>query len=717
MSNKLFGMGKNKSIKEILITLEHVKDGTIHKLSGFGDSEGIIPCMFKATDDFRAGDTIQIDDVEYTIQMSDGGKAGGNLFVTGSTSYAVVDADEKKINFKAGNGGSILLPATKFIEVTSNALAVTIKWEDADNQILNGAIISEWMGTKLIRKIGSPPTNELDGDVLVDNTTRNAYQTTGYRDEEVRDDVIYYYALFPYNTNGVYNYDISNIRKFSRLSAPVPQNTTGITVIPDIKSVKLRWSDGLSLTNALWAGTRVVRKAGSPPTNESDGVVILNNVNRDYYKSTYFVDTTATENVDYYYGFFPYSRDGNYNTKIENVASARPATGKIYTLSIDMSNLNPATACTYADDAVGMVPGDSWNEVDFFQTKPCLFKDGVVNYYINEERWSEKLDGSPSNLTGIDGDVMNEVSFFCVRTWFSGTKFNISISTDKQLVKSDLGYRCYPFIDKDGNIADKIYVGAYEGYIEDERMFSNSGKIFSSPRYSVTQILNACKAKGEHYYPYTLVWHQYLHYLYMMRFKTRSHFDNLIQDATTYVEKSGTLDDKGMYFKGSGIGKFMGFEYGATNSYLFLAGAKGRGSTNTSGSTTRYYRYLDIIHTSQILEETNAQNKYFLSGSVLKFYYSGANWSYGSTGYVAGVYANNSIMYRKYDDSTSAASSTGFVGHYSLVSYNASTITIFYSDVNTAPRKSFMNLNETAATSGSNKMYSSRLMYIKGEPE
>ncbi len=355
----------------------------------------------------------------------------------------------------SGSGGSgIKLPPTKFIEITSNDTSNIIKWEDADDQVLNGSTISTWAGTKLIRKIDSPPTNEHDGEVLVDNTERDfykitgfvdedirldtiyyyalfpystdgtynydisnirkfyknsaaVYKITGFVDEDIRLDTIYYYALFPYSTDGTYNYDISNIRKFYKNSAAVPENTTGIQVIPDRSAIKLKWSDGQSTLNSLWAGTKVVRKIGSPPTTETDGtliidninrdkykttyfiddtatqnveyfygffpysrdghyntnienVLIIDNINRDKYKTTYFIDDTATQNVEYFYGFFPYSRDGHYNTNIENVASCTPATGKIYTLNIDLNNTSPSGACTHLDDAVNIGTGDAF---------------------------------------------------------------------------------------------------------------------------------------------------------------------------------------------------------------------------------------------------------------------------------------------------------------------------------------------------------------------
>ena len=62
------------------------------------------------------------------------------------------------------------------------------------------------------------------------------------------------------------------------------------------------------------------------------------------------------------------------------------------------------------------------------------FKDGQVNYYLNKDDYTKKIDGTPSNLSGVDGDVMVEIPFICHKLSRSGNIFNISLSTDKTLL-------------------------------------------------------------------------------------------------------------------------------------------------------------------------------------------------------------------------------------------------------------------------------------------
>ena len=625
-------------------------------------------------------------------------------------------------NESSGNG--IKLPPTKFIEITSNDTSNTIKWEDADNQVLNGTTTSTWAGTKLIRKIDSPPTNEHDGEVLVDNTERDFYKITGFVDENVKIGTVYYYALFPYSTDGIYNYDISNIRKFYKSAVEVPENTTNIQVIPDRNSIKLKWSDGKSTLNSLWAGTKVVRKIGSPPSTETDGVLIIDNTSRDKYKSTYFIDDTATQNVEYFYGFFPYSRDGHYNTNIENVSSCTPATGKIYTLNIDLNNTSSSGACTHLDDAVNIGTGDVWDRTDIFQgIKPCLFKNEQVNYYLNKNDYTKKIDGTPSNLGGVDGDVMIEIPFMCIKVWNPDTNsLRISISTDKNLVKSDLGYECFPFIDKDGNIADKIYVATYVGNIDSGNLYSNSGKTFNSSnssQYSINQIFDACKARGEYFLPYSFAIHQMLVFLYMLRFRTRSSFEHLINSTNTFPNETGTKNGSGMWSKDN-VGKWAGIEWGAVNCYLFLAGV--RLESNHSGT---FYRHnCTVMHPKNFYQVTTtfSNNLKSLQYSFYNSSNSSGNIYSGFAGYTRYMLGGQGIMFPRGNQS-GGSSSTCFT-NYMSISRNQSTNTnssLLYIHLlaTSGVYKSILNYYEYDPTGNglSNTYFGTYLTYVKGEAE
>ncbi len=50
---------------------------------------------------------------------------------------------------------------------------VTIRWTDPEDSTISGQTLAEWGGTKLLRKVGSAPQNEEDGELLVNSTTKN----------------------------------------------------------------------------------------------------------------------------------------------------------------------------------------------------------------------------------------------------------------------------------------------------------------------------------------------------------------------------------------------------------------------------------------------------------------------------------------------------------------------------------------------------------------
>lgn len=80
--------------------------------------------------------------------------------------------------------------------------------------------------------------------------------------------------------------------------------------------------DGTTL--ATWAGTLLVRKAGSMPTTRRDGTVVLDNKTRGAYTSTYFCDSGLTDGTKYYYKFFPYTTQNVYTDLTADEFEATP---------------------------------------------------------------------------------------------------------------------------------------------------------------------------------------------------------------------------------------------------------------------------------------------------------------------------------------------------------------------------------------------------------
>lgn len=111
----------------------------------------------------------------------------------------------------AKGGGTTVTPKPVNNPTIENLNAsVTIKWQDPENTVISGSTFSTWAGTKLVMKETGYPANPDDGTLVVDNTIRDKYKTTGYTVTGLTNGKQYYFTLFPYSTDGVYNYDAGN---------------------------------------------------------------------------------------------------------------------------------------------------------------------------------------------------------------------------------------------------------------------------------------------------------------------------------------------------------------------------------------------------------------------------------------------------------------------------------------------------------------------------
>ena len=119
-------------------------------------------------------------------------RGGASAAISGSSSKGFPPGDVTSISSSANNG------------------KVLIKWSDPKDTVVDGTTISAWKGTLLIRNADHYPQSIKDGDVVVDNTTRDAYKNTWYTDSGLTNNHKYYYRFFPYNTAKVYN-DSSNL--------------------------------------------------------------------------------------------------------------------------------------------------------------------------------------------------------------------------------------------------------------------------------------------------------------------------------------------------------------------------------------------------------------------------------------------------------------------------------------------------------------------------
>lgn len=104
---------------------------------------------------------------------------------------------------------------------------------------------------------------------------------------------------------------------------------SNIKVLTASGKVYVKWTDPEDMvvgdaTLATWAGTVLVRKAGSKPTSRRDGTIVLDSKERDKYKAAYFCDSGLANGVEYFYKLFPYSTSNTYTDSTEDEFSATP---------------------------------------------------------------------------------------------------------------------------------------------------------------------------------------------------------------------------------------------------------------------------------------------------------------------------------------------------------------------------------------------------------
>lgn len=239
-------------------------------------------------------------------------------------------------------------------------------------------------------------------------------------------------------------YPVGNISNFEAKG----DDTTVELTWQDPPNVTITDSLGNLITIARWKGTKILRKpkVNGYPQNENDGILVVDNGVRNQYESTPFTDTGLTNDTEYCYMAFPYTEEDVYTVDEVNRISSIPTEIKIYGIEVDESNSNPETSVVYTDDAVGFNPAmgnngaftwGSWESIikDEFEIRPVVLENlgsgnATVNYELQYDDYTKKADGSNSNLTGIDGDVMIE---FGIPLWWKFTridnKLKIQLST------------------------------------------------------------------------------------------------------------------------------------------------------------------------------------------------------------------------------------------------------------------------------------------------
>lgn len=334
-----------------------------------------------------------------------------------------------------------------------------------------------------------------------------------------------------------------------------PNNVSDISLKTGNTKLTIAWSDPSDTiiegqTLCTWKGTKLVQKVGSFPENPKDGTLILDNQTRDKYKTSGFEITGLTNGETYYFALFPYSDAGATNLNTANRISGTPQSYRTMTAVIDLTNSNPLSAVTYADDAAGMTKGSAdWD--DFLGYYPVLLDaSGNELGKLNPNNYAQYEDGTaaPINVLG-SYDVMVAFPKRGLKISTENNKVTVSMTDDPD--NADFKYYAHSY--GAHNNCDVVYVGAYKASANGTKLYSCSGQ---SPLVSQTigTFRTYANNRGTGYEQMTFYVRTFLCCAYILR------FGNLNSQAAVgqgYVKASAITN--------TGATNSQGMNYGTTS--------------------------------------------------------------------------------------------------------------------------------------------------------
>ena len=365
----------------------------------------------------------------------------------------------------------------------------------------------------------------------------------------------------------------------------IPQEMKSIFGVYDVDlgKYKLKWEepdDTVIDGQVACVVEKVIirRKLGSVPTSETDGDLVIEVKRKDFgtYKNEYFVDTILSpSNGDvYYYKAFPMSTTGFYNTNSANETEGIKCKNyNLYGFKLDQNESDPASMITYLSDCDNALfisakmnyttdtfdYGD-WADAWFIKNlKPCMLKyDGTVDYELNPNDYTKKLDGTASDIANASygGNAMVGIPKVYWKIVDNGDNTANIYICDKKI---DSDFHCWSHIDNNGNEIDYCYLSAYVGCNISSKLRSISGQSPMTNQSGTTEI-NYAKSNniGSDIIWYTGLFNDWMLInilLFLIGKSTDSQTifgtgnnNTYVSASNTGVKKSGTMNTKGLFW-------------------------------------------------------------------------------------------------------------------------------------------------------------------------
>ena len=358
--------------------------------------------------------------------------------------------------------------------------------------------------------------------------------------------------------------------------------------------------------------------AGSDPftgaaivvTCELGATIVCTNGEKTYTKVAKSV-AEVTFNVSYGTWSLTSSLNGKTKTKSVYVDALKVYSIKLKVLysdltlgfKLDMNNTDPNSGFTYTDDAVDMSPlacasgsgicnYGSWDAEyfsDFLGIRPCIYKNGKVVCYLDPNNYALDENGNNVNISAsMDGDVMIEFKKRWYR-YYTDASGNLCFQVS-DIDRSSDGFVTTAFLAEDGTGTgvNAFYYGAYEGYVNGDKLRSVSGVLPTNNKTYNTFISHASNT-GSGYTIESFMKRMYINGLLMLVTKGRDSkrsIGNGINSRNSESDRiiSGTMNDRGLFYGRNNVNtvgcKVFGIENYWGNLWSFLSGLV---TVNSSG--------------------------------------------------------------------------------------------------------------------------------------
>lgn len=288
----------------------------------------------------------------------------------------------------------------------------------------------------------------------------------------------------------------------------VPDNCKKMRFKRTGNTVSLAWKDPDDTTVegqviCTWHATYIVRKLRGYPENPEDGEIILVNTQKNKYENTPLQLEEPAADDEYFYSAFPASSEGAKNLSPRNRFGLW-----LYGWVIDENDPIEATCIQYPDNTDNRFYNHCYMDfandkfefgdwkIDELLPKPCMLRyDGTVDYYIDENDFTKKEDGTASDISNInyEGNAMMRFPRVFRKKWRERNKIYCLFSN----IKLDEEFECWPCKNSDGSYTDCFFGPMFEGTKDSAgrmRSIVTNGKAWASS--TAQQEMDAARLNG-----------------------------------------------------------------------------------------------------------------------------------------------------------------------------------------------------------------------------